>query len=75
MVAGTPCYMAPEQADTRLAPLGRATDVYSLGVILYQMLTGRVPLEGEASYDTIVMVREQEPPPPRRPRPRDGASR
>lgn len=43
---GTPAYMAPEQAHGEIAQLGPATDIYSLGVVLYQMLTGRLPYEG-----------------------------
>jgi hypothetical protein len=64
-VVGTPAYMAPEQATGTLDQIGPATDVYSLGVILYEMLTGRVPLQGPNATATLVAVRNQEPLPPR----------
>lgn len=63
-IVGTPCYMAPEQADGRASEIGPAADVYALGVVLYQLLTGRVPFVGESMLDTLEQVRSHEPIPP-----------
>jgi serine/threonine-protein kinase len=69
-VLGTPSYMAPEQAAGRRGELGPATDVYSLGTILYQMLTGRPPFQAASPVDTVLLVLEQDPLPPRLVNPR-----
>jgi serine/threonine protein kinase/WD40 repeat protein len=65
-VLGTPAYMAPEQASGHADQIAQATDVYALGVILYELLIGRVPLRGASVAATLDLVRWQEPVPPRR---------
>lgn len=62
---GTPAYMAPEQAAGDRDRTGVWTDVYGLGVLLYQMLTGRPPFQAPTAVDTVLLVLEQDPPPPR----------
>jgi serine/threonine protein kinase/tetratricopeptide (TPR) repeat protein len=66
---GTPHYMAPEQARGRVKEIGPATDIYSLGAILYELLTGRPPFRGSTILETLDQVRHREPIPPRRVRP------
>jgi WD40 repeat protein/serine/threonine protein kinase len=65
-IVGTPQYMAPEQAEGNSRALGPPTDVYALGVILYETLTGRVPFRGTSDLDTLQQIKNDEPIPPRR---------
>ena len=64
-VLGTPAYMAPEQAAGARGEVGPASDVFSLGSILYHMLTGRPPFQAASPVDTVLMLLEQEVVPPR----------
>jgi WD40 repeat protein len=60
-IIGTPQYMAPEQAEGRLDSIGPATDVYALGVVLYEMLVGRPPFHGETTVATLQQAAKDQP--------------
>jgi len=73
MVMGTPSYMPPEQVNGDVAAIGPASDVYALGVILYELLTGQVPFKG--SYGSLIsQIIESRPEPPSRVRPELGSA-
>jgi serine/threonine-protein kinase len=64
-ILGTPCYMSPEQAAGSRGDVGKTSDVWSLGAILYQTLTGRPPFQASNPMDTLLAVLESDPPLPR----------
>ncbi len=64
-VMGTPSYMSPEQAGGRTRELGPPCDIYGLGAVLYELLTGRPPFKSDTPLDTILHVLDRDPAPPR----------
>jgi serine/threonine protein kinase/WD40 repeat protein len=70
VILGTVNYMAPEQAEAKTHMIGPAADIYALGAILYELLTGQPPFRGENALDTVRQLRSDEPLPPSRLRPR-----
>src|SRR5262249_17486167 len=65
-IMGTPSFMPPEQAGGRRGEVGPAADVYALGATLYALVTGRPPFQAATAMDTVLMVLNNEPLPPRR---------
>ena len=65
-IMGTPDYMSPEQAQALRGQIGPASDIYAIGAVLYEMLTGKPPFRGDSAVDTLRSVVETDPIPPRR---------
>jgi eukaryotic-like serine/threonine-protein kinase len=70
MVLGTPSYMAPEQAEGKSRAVGPTADIYALGAILYELLTGRPPFTAASPMETVLLLFQTEPVPPSQLQPR-----
>src|SRR5262249_58663691 len=70
VLLGSPSYMAPEQARPGEKVVGPAADVYALGAVLYELLTGRPPFRAATPLDTVLQVVHEEPVPPARLQPK-----
>ena len=70
VVMGSPCYMAPEQAQGQALAVGVRSDIYALGAILYELVTGRPPFKGESASATLKLVAESDPISPRQMNPK-----
>src|SRR5205823_72248 len=68
-IVGTPAYMAPEQASGKVHNIGPAADVYALGAILYELLTGKPPFQAPSSLEIVLKVISDRPVSPRQVRP------
>jgi len=64
VLVGTPAYMSPEQAQSSLEKVDRRSDIFSLGVVLYELLTGKLPFEGSTPVEILRKVSEEDPVPP-----------
>ena len=64
-IVGTPSYMAPEQAEGKSKEVGPPADIYALGAILYELLTGRAPFRADSAWQTVSQVIDAEATPPR----------
>jgi serine/threonine-protein kinase len=70
VVVGTPFYMSPEHAKGKVANLDRRSDIYSLGITLYELLTGTVPFQGDTPVEVLIKIIDKDPQPIRKINPR-----